>query len=138
MSAASPKPTKAPKGEGKPEGTSKTNPKAVKTKSVKPAGLSEQEKAVETLKGGGRFIGYIIWMMAFIPAGMMAYNIRLYAINTYGRVIHEFDPWFNMRHNHIVVVHNNSHTHRGFGLGLSAATFFCVHPMNHHFKFMPC
>jgi dolichyl-diphosphooligosaccharide--protein glycosyltransferase len=97
MSAASPKPTKAPKGEGKPEGTSKTNPKAVKTKSVKPAGLSEQEKAVETLKGGGRFIGYIIWMMAFIPAGMMAYNIRLYAINTYGRVIHEFDPWFNMR-----------------------------------------
>ena len=85
MSAASPKPTKAPKGEGKPEGTSKTNPKAVETKSVKPAGLSEQEKAVETLKGGGRFIGYIIWMMAFIPAGMMAYNIRLYAINTKAR-----------------------------------------------------
>ena len=26
-----------------------------------------------------------------------AYKIRLYAINTYGRVIHEFDPWFNFR-----------------------------------------
>jgi dolichyl-diphosphooligosaccharide--protein glycosyltransferase len=27
----------------------------------------------------------------------MAYTIRLHAINTYGRVIHEFDPWFNFR-----------------------------------------
>ena len=27
----------------------------------------------------------------------MAFTIRLYAINTYGRVIHEFDPWFNFR-----------------------------------------
>jgi len=26
-----------------------------------------------------------------------AYNIRLYAINEYGRVIHEFDPYFNYR-----------------------------------------
>ena len=26
-----------------------------------------------------------------------AYEIRLFAINTYGRVIHEFDPWFNFR-----------------------------------------
>ncbi|KAH3763341.1 Dolichyl-diphosphooligosaccharide--protein glycosyltransferase subunit stt3 [Pelomyxa schiedti] len=26
-----------------------------------------------------------------------AYRIRLYAIITYGRIIHEFDPWFNMR-----------------------------------------
>jgi dolichyl-diphosphooligosaccharide--protein glycosyltransferase len=28
---------------------------------------------------------------------VMAYSIRLYAINTYGLVIHEFDPWFNFR-----------------------------------------
>ena len=26
-----------------------------------------------------------------------AYTIRLFAINTYGLVIHEFDPWFNFR-----------------------------------------
>jgi len=26
-----------------------------------------------------------------------AYEIRLFAIRTYGRVIHEFDPWFNFR-----------------------------------------
>ena len=30
-------------------------------------------------------------------SGIMAYDIRMYAINTYGRVIHEFDPWFNYR-----------------------------------------
>ena len=28
-------------------------------------------------------------------AAYQAYDIRLYAINTYGRLIHEFDPWFN-------------------------------------------
>ena len=27
-----------------------------------------------------------------------AYEIRLYAINEYGRVIHEFDPYFNYRY----------------------------------------
>jgi hypothetical protein len=27
----------------------------------------------------------------------LAYTIRLHAITTYGRVIHEFDPWFNYR-----------------------------------------
>jgi dolichyl-diphosphooligosaccharide--protein glycosyltransferase len=26
-----------------------------------------------------------------------AYTIRLHAVNVYGRVIHEFDPWFNFR-----------------------------------------
>jgi hypothetical protein len=26
-----------------------------------------------------------------------AYNIRLYAINEFGRIIHEFDPYFNYR-----------------------------------------
>lgn len=26
-----------------------------------------------------------------------AYDIRLFAIKTYGLVIHEFDPWFNFR-----------------------------------------
>jgi hypothetical protein len=27
--------------------------------------------------------------------GVWAYDIRMYAINDYGRVIHEFDPWSN-------------------------------------------
>ena len=27
----------------------------------------------------------------------LAYDIRLYAVREYGRIIHEFDPWFNFR-----------------------------------------
>ena len=27
----------------------------------------------------------------------IAFTFRLHAINEYGRVIHEFDPWFNFR-----------------------------------------
>jgi dolichyl-diphosphooligosaccharide--protein glycosyltransferase len=33
----------------------------------------------------------------FIQILISAYEIRLYAINSYGLVIHEFDPWFNFR-----------------------------------------
>jgi dolichyl-diphosphooligosaccharide--protein glycosyltransferase len=33
----------------------------------------------------------------FIVSIIMAYQIRLFAIMIYGRLIHEFDPWFNMR-----------------------------------------
>ena len=29
--------------------------------------------------------------------GYWAWSIRLHAIEVYGRVIHEFDPWFNFR-----------------------------------------
>eukprot|EP00928_Gymnodinium_smaydae_P024853 TRINITY_DN19994_c0_g1_i1.p1 TRINITY_DN19994_c0_g1~~TRINITY_DN19994_c0_g1_i1.p1 ORF type:complete len:825 (+),score=78.19 TRINITY_DN19994_c0_g1_i1:50-2524(+) len=28
---------------------------------------------------------------------LRAYRIRLHAVNTYGKIIHEFDPWFNYR-----------------------------------------
>jgi len=28
---------------------------------------------------------------------LSSYNIRLFAIKSYGLVIHEFDPWFNFR-----------------------------------------
>jgi dolichyl-diphosphooligosaccharide--protein glycosyltransferase len=40
---------------------------------------------------------YVAFCCALYFAGKEAYGIRLYAIKTYGRVIHEFDPWFNMR-----------------------------------------
>merc|ERR1719311_485885 len=33
----------------------------------------------------------------YYRASLNAYDIRLYAIKIYGRVIHEFDPWFNYR-----------------------------------------
>ena len=46
-------------------------------------------------------IGRLATLAAFVVllylAGKEAYKIRLYAIKTYGRVIHEFDPWFNFR-----------------------------------------
>ena len=32
-----------------------------------------------------------------LNTAQQAYNIRMYAIHTYGYVIHEFDPWFNYR-----------------------------------------
>ena len=30
-------------------------------------------------------------------AAYFAYDIRMYAVREYGRIIHEFDPWFNFR-----------------------------------------
>ena len=42
-------------------------------------------------------VGWTVRAGAILLAAKMAYTIRLYAINTYGLVIHEFDPWFNYR-----------------------------------------
>ena len=58
---------------------------------------AERRDMENTLWRFGRFVSILLWCVFVVPAGYMAYNIRLYAINTYGRVIHEFDPWFNMR-----------------------------------------
>ena len=41
----------------------------------------------------------IVW--AFVNA----YTIRLHAVEVYGRVIHEFDPWFNFRATQYLVDH---------------------------------
>jgi asparagine N-glycosylation enzyme membrane subunit Stt3 len=35
-----------------------------------------------------------------------AYKIRLHAIEEYGRVIHEFDPWFNYRATEVRAYHH--------------------------------
>jgi len=42
-------------------------------------------------------VGWSVRIAGILLACRMAYTIRLYAINTYGLVIHEFDPWFNYR-----------------------------------------
>ena len=39
----------------------------------------------------------LLFAYTLYVASGLAYGIRMYAINTYGRVIHEFDPWFNYR-----------------------------------------
>mmetsp|Transcript_79005 Transcript_79005/g.115711 ORF Transcript_79005/g.115711 Transcript_79005/m.115711 type:complete len:978 (-) Transcript_79005:116-3049(-) len=38
-----------------------------------------------------------VQVYAFYFAASSAYTIRLHAVNEYGRIIHEFDPWFNFR-----------------------------------------
>jgi dolichyl-diphosphooligosaccharide--protein glycosyltransferase len=40
---------------------------------------------------------YLLRIVVVLVALMSAYNIRLHALETYGNVIHEFDPWFNYR-----------------------------------------
>ena len=39
----------------------------------------------------------LLRILASIWAFVNAYTIRLHAVEVYGRVIHEFDPWFNFR-----------------------------------------
>jgi hypothetical protein len=40
---------------------------------------------------------YILRSALLVASLVAAYRIRLYAVRDYGRVIHEFDPWFNFR-----------------------------------------
>eukprot|EP00286_Rhodomonas_abbreviata_P008919 CAMPEP_0181337548 /NCGR_PEP_ID=MMETSP1101-20121128/28083_1 /TAXON_ID=46948 /ORGANISM="Rhodomonas abbreviata, Strain Caron Lab Isolate" /LENGTH=952 /DNA_ID=CAMNT_0023448061 /DNA_START=124 /DNA_END=2982 /DNA_ORIENTATION=+ len=44
---------------------------------------------------------WVVWIAvqayAFYYACGEAYDIRLYAVKEYGKIIHEFDPWFNFR-----------------------------------------
>ena len=44
-----------------------------------------------------RVLGWAIALSLIAAALHRAYSIRLYAINEFGTVIHEFDPWFNYR-----------------------------------------
>jgi len=39
----------------------------------------------------------LAWLFTLSVAAWLAYDIRLFAIRTFGTVIHEFDPWFNYR-----------------------------------------
>lgn len=49
---------------------------------------------VRPLVSGLYIVGFL---NVLFKACVEAYNIRLYAINEYGRIIHEFDPYFNYR-----------------------------------------
>lgn len=41
--------------------------------------------------------GLAFFALCMYVMAQQAYHIRMYAIHTYGYVIHEFDPWFNYR-----------------------------------------
>ena len=43
------------------------------------------------------YLGACARLAGLALACFLAYDIRLYAIKEYGRIIHEFDPWFNFR-----------------------------------------
>merc|ERR1719272_2784695 len=42
-------------------------------------------------------VGFAIRLLCVVWAISAAYDIRMFALRTYGNVIHEFDPWFNFR-----------------------------------------
>eukprot|EP00947_MAST-08B_sp_MAST-8B-sp1_P002611 g2611.t1 len=44
-----------------------------------------------------RFVGWLGALACMVPVARWAFEFRLHAINNYGSVIHEFDPWFNFR-----------------------------------------
>ena len=68
-------------------------------KAVKPKREEEEEAGgvdVPALLGKTILLAWILFS---------AYTIRLHAVNVYGRVIHEFDPWFNFRATDYLVNH---------------------------------
>lgn len=51
-------------------------------------------------------VGLLRLFLCYI-AGSEAYHIRLHAVINYGRVIHEFDPWFNYRAAEYLAAHGS-------------------------------
>jgi len=49
------------------------------------------------LYGGLKFVGFIIAASIIVYSCYMAYKVRLTPVRIYGKIIHEFDPWFNFR-----------------------------------------
>merc|ERR1719408_792897 len=45
----------------------------------------------------GSLVGNALRCSVLVLAIYLAVRIRLFAVINYGRVIHEFDPWFNFR-----------------------------------------
>jgi asparagine N-glycosylation enzyme membrane subunit Stt3 len=63
--------------------------------------MTESKSETFLLKGTAYQIASAVYIVGFMHilyrACLEAYRIRLYAIDEYGRVIHEFDPYFNYR-----------------------------------------
>lgn len=66
-----------------------------------PPASNKLSDTLDVVKSGLKFVYLLTWTLAVTQAAVLilkeAYNIRLYAINEYGRIIHEFDPYFNLR-----------------------------------------
>lgn len=57
--------------------------------------MREGPGSVVSTMGASGALKWVIRLVAAVAACFFAYGIRTYAIDTYGRVIHEFDPYFN-------------------------------------------
>jgi asparagine N-glycosylation enzyme membrane subunit Stt3 len=55
--------------------------------------VTSESSTTSSTSFGRYLVRFVIVMFALLSA----YNIRLHALETYGNVIHEFDPWFNYR-----------------------------------------
>lgn len=61
------------------------------------AASSSSTKATKLVGNHDNMLWWGVRLACVAAAVQVAYTIRLYAINEYGLVIHEFDPWFNYR-----------------------------------------
>ena len=52
-----------------------------------------------------RLVSFLLCTALFVAVFLVAVRIRLFAVITYGRIIHEFDPWFNYRATEYMVAH---------------------------------
>eukprot|EP00122_Pirum_gemmata_P011541 Pgem_evm1s10693 len=69
--------------------------KTTTIKEEEPVGLFDDVDFNEDTRHGIIWLSVVILLGAL--AGKLAYQVRLHALDTYGLLIHEFDPWFNYR-----------------------------------------
>ena len=69
---------------------------------------SSSSSTKEDSQAGSAFLGFVFRCLLFVYFGYSAVTIRLFAVINYGRVIHEFDPWFNYRATEYLVKHGYS------------------------------
>ena len=74
-----------------------TPSKATPGKTQPPATPSTPAPGNDDASALASLLMFILRSALLVASLVAAYRIRLYAVRDYGRVIHEFDPWFNFR-----------------------------------------
>ena len=90
-------------------------------------GSKMNEKCEATPKDTKRYVGrprvQAMRIISFFPIARFAFllcslwysvQLRLYAVRKYGRVIHEYDPWFNFRATEYLSTHGYEHFKRWY------------------------
>jgi dolichyl-diphosphooligosaccharide--protein glycosyltransferase len=76
-------------------------------------------------------VGNLCRLLALIAIGYQAYHIRLHSVHTYGKVIHEFDPYFNFRATEYAVFANPA-VH-AVSASITRVRFWYVCPCEHRY-----